>query len=239
MGRVIMSGIVPLLKKPAVKILASSLAVGDTVKLMENGSAVEFLVVHQGLPSSMYDASCNGTWLLRKDIIKQDWFASNSVGSDYSKSSLNVWLNGGYFETFGENEQNAIKSVKIPYVNGDGESGGVANKESGLSTKIFALSCQECGWTTADKYMPILGVKLDYFEVDESTSAKSKRKAYYQGKYSQWWTRNPYLLSTTDVYVSLASGVLGGIDTPDEAGYRPALILPSTAKLNDNYELIG
>ena len=40
MGRVIMSGIVPTLKAPVTGVLASSLAVGSTVKLMEGGTAV-------------------------------------------------------------------------------------------------------------------------------------------------------------------------------------------------------
>lgn len=46
MGKVIMSGIVPLLTKPSTGILASDLAVGSTVKLMEGGTAVDYLVVN-------------------------------------------------------------------------------------------------------------------------------------------------------------------------------------------------
>ena len=46
MGKVIMSGIVPLLTKPSTGILASDIAVGSIVKLMESGSAVEYRVVH-------------------------------------------------------------------------------------------------------------------------------------------------------------------------------------------------
>lgn len=37
-------------KAPSTGILASSLAVGTTVKLMEGGTAVEYLVVNQGFP---------------------------------------------------------------------------------------------------------------------------------------------------------------------------------------------
>lgn len=49
-------------------VLLSTKAVGSTVKLTVNGKAREFIVVHQGKPSSVYDESCNGTWLLMKDI---------------------------------------------------------------------------------------------------------------------------------------------------------------------------
>ena len=51
----------------AVKL--STKAVGSIVKIKENGKFVDYIVIHQGLPSSMYDASCNGTWLLRKEIV--------------------------------------------------------------------------------------------------------------------------------------------------------------------------
>ena len=48
-------------------VLLSTKAVGSTVKLKVDGALKEFLVVHQGKPSSIYDDSCNGTWLLMKD----------------------------------------------------------------------------------------------------------------------------------------------------------------------------
>ena len=47
-----------------------SKAVGSVVKIKENGTRVNYLVVHQGKPSSIYDESCNGTWLLRQDIAE-------------------------------------------------------------------------------------------------------------------------------------------------------------------------
>ena len=37
-----------------------NVAVGGIVKLKENGSPKNYIVVHQGLPGAMYDASCNG-----------------------------------------------------------------------------------------------------------------------------------------------------------------------------------
>lgn len=60
-------------------VALSSKAVGSVVKLNVNGAAKEFLVVHQGKPSSLYDDSCNGTWLLMKDIYEnRAWHSSNS-----------------------------------------------------------------------------------------------------------------------------------------------------------------
>ena len=84
-------------KAPSTGILASSLAVGSTVKLMEGGTAVEYLVVNQGIPgnSNLYDASCDGTWLLRKDIhSNRQWHTSNV--NKYETSAINTWLNGDF-----------------------------------------------------------------------------------------------------------------------------------------------
>lgn len=51
-------------------VLASSLAVGSSVYCNVNGTKTEFIIVHQSKPSSLYDDSCNGTWLLMKDIYE-------------------------------------------------------------------------------------------------------------------------------------------------------------------------
>lgn len=42
-------------------------AVGSIVKIKVNGTAEDFIIVHQGLPGSAYDSSCDGTWVLMKD----------------------------------------------------------------------------------------------------------------------------------------------------------------------------
>ena len=47
-----------------------SKAVGSIVKIGVNGSMREFIVVHQGLPSSMYDASCDGVWVLMRNVYE-------------------------------------------------------------------------------------------------------------------------------------------------------------------------
>ena len=49
-------------------VALSSKAVGSIVKLNVGGVAKNFIVVHQGRPSSLYDTSCDGTWLLMEEI---------------------------------------------------------------------------------------------------------------------------------------------------------------------------
>ena len=64
-----------------------SLAVGSIVKIKVDGSAKDFIVVHQGRPSGIYDNSCNGTWLLMKDIYEsRQWDSSNT--NDYANSTI-------------------------------------------------------------------------------------------------------------------------------------------------------
>lgn len=218
-------------KAPLTGILASSLAVGTTVKLMEGGTAVEYLVVNQGIPSNsiLYDASCDGTWLLRKYIhSERQWDASNI--NRYETSAINTWLNGEFFNTLGSAEQAAIKQVKIPY-RADGGSGGTDQSgANGLPAKIFLLSGYEVGWTTSDDGdFPVDGAKLDYFTSGTTTSANNKRIAYLSGTDTIWWLRSPSTDNAGRVWFVRSDGDYGDYGASDSDGIRPALILPKTA----------
>lgn len=218
-------------KAPLTGILASSLAVGTTVKLMEGGTAVEYLVVNQGIPSNsnLYDASCDGTWLLRKYIHRErQWDASNI--NRYETSAINTWLNGEFFNTLGSAEQAAIKQVKIPY-RADGGSGGTDQSgANGLPAKIFLLSGYEVGWTTSDDGdFPVDGAKLDYFTSGTTTSANNKRIAYLSGTDTIWWLRSPSTDNAGRVWFVRSDGDYGDYGASDSDGIRPALILPKTA----------
>lgn len=217
-------------KAPSTGILASSLAVGTTVKLMEGGTAVEYLVVNQGIPgnSNLYDASCDGTWLLRKDIhSNRQW--DPSYVNKYESSAINTWLNGEFFNTLGSAEQAAIKQVKIPYRKNGGSGGSDQSGANGLSCKVFLLSGYEVGFMTSDSsYVPVDGAKLDYFD-----ASSSKRIAYLNGLETVWWLRSPRTDGTRRAWCVQAIGILGGGDTSDSDGIRPALVLPSNALFDE------
>ena len=233
MGRVIMSGIVPTLKAPVTGVLASSLAVGSTVKLMEGGTAVEYLVVNQGIPSnsSLYDASCDGTWLLRKDIhSNREWNSSNV--NKYESSLINIWLNGDFFNSFGAVEQATIKQVKIPYRKDGGSGGTDQSGANGLSCKVFLLSCYELGWTTSNSSMyPVDGAKQDYFIA--GSAGKSLRIAHLNGIVNVWWTRSPYASGTSNAWFIQTDGNSNSSGASNSRGIRPALILPSNALFDE------
>ena len=86
-------------------------AVGSTVKIKVNGTVKDFIIIHQGKPSSVYDDSCNGTWLLMKDIYeKRQWNSSNT--NDYANSTIHSYLNSTFLNLLESNIKTAIKQVK-------------------------------------------------------------------------------------------------------------------------------
>lgn len=210
-----------------------SMSVGSTVKLKLGGTARDFLVVHQGLPSSMYDSSCNGTWLLLKDIYTtRTWDSSNN---DYKNSDIHSYLNGTFLNLFDNDIKNAIKQVKIPYQNGTGSGGSVASGANGLSCKIFLLSGYELGWTTSDNsYFPRDGAKLSYFSSGTGSAANNKRIANYNGSATRWWLRSPYTGGTSLVWGVLSSGSCHFWRCDGAYGVRPALVLDSSLSVSDD-----
>lgn len=208
-------------------VLLSTKAVGSTVKLNVNGAAKEFIVVHQGKPGSQYDDSCNGTWLLMKDIYeKRQWGSSTA----YASSSIHSYLNSTFLGLFDSNIQEAIKQVKIPYLGKDGS--GIYSGADGLPAKIFLLASSEISSGNAAKKD---GALLTYF--DQNTGADA-RIAYLDGKATIWWTRSPTGLGLSYVvYVSTAGAVTGGSNNAGPGGskgIRPALVLPSTLLVSDD-----
>ena len=203
----------------------SDLEVGSSIKLNLNGTPWDWLVVHQGLPSDMYDESCDGTWLLLKDIYeKRAW--NNSSAADYANSTIHSYLNSTFLNLLDTNIKDAIKQVKIPYRAGGGRDGTDQIGANGLSTKVFLLSGYEVGWTTSDKqYFPVDGAKLDYFENGESTFANGKRIAYLNGSATLWWLRSPYTNNTSSVWRVKSNGSCSSYGASDSNGIRPAIIL--------------
>lgn len=208
-------------------------AVGSVLKLNLNGSPKNFIVVHQGKPSSLYDDSCDGTWVLMQDIHStRQWDGSNN---DYKNSDIHSWLNGTFLNLFDANIRDAIKQVKIPYHNGTGSSGSVASGANGLSCKIFLLSGYELGWTKSDNsYFPQDGAKLDYFTAGTGSAANKKRIAKYNGSATDWWTRSPVTGSSNNVWIVGSVGDCDDWYYYNTYGVRPAFVLPSTLSVSDD-----
>lgn len=213
-------------------VTLSSKAIGSTIKLKVNGSAKDFIVVHQGKPSSVYDDSCNGTWLLMKDIYEnRQWHSSNT--NDYANSTIHSYLNSTFLNLFESNIKNAIKQVKLPYRKGSGTSTTVTSGSNGLSAKIFLLSATETSFSFSS--MPSgEGAELAYFKGCADNSSDSKRVAYLNGSATNWWLRSPGCGGFRDALYVYSNGGWLSSHCSFSYGLRPALILPSTLLVSDD-----
>lgn len=198
-------------------------AVGSIVKIKVNGASKDFIVVHQGLPSSAYDASCNGVWVVMKDIYTtMKWDGSNN---DYLNSDMTAYLNGTFISLIDADIRNAIKQVKIPYTNYSNNN--VMSGSNGLSCKVFLLSGTEVGFSSVS-YMNTEGAKLSYFD------SASKRVAYNGSSAAIWWLRSPYTNYSRNVWYVHTDGSNSGNWYSDSYGVRPAFVLPSTLVVSDD-----
>ena len=213
-------------------VTLSSKAIGSTIKLKVNGSAKDFIVVHQGKPSSVYDDSCNGTWLLMKDIYEnRQWHSSNT--NDYANSTIHSYLNSTFLNLFESNIKNAIKQVKLPYRKGSGTSTTVTSGSNGLSAKIFLLSATETSFSFSS--MPSgEGAELAYFKGCADNSSDSQRVAYLNGSATGWWLRSPYCYYFDGALCVNSNGDWNRNYCSYSYGIRPALILPSTLLVSDD-----
>ena len=201
----------------------STKAVGSIVKIKVNGAAKDFIIVHQGLPSSAYDASCNGVWVVMKDIYTtMKWDGSNN---DYLNSDMTAYLNGTFISLIDADIRNAIKQVKIPYTNYSNNN--VMSGSNGLSCKVFLLSGTEVGFSGVS-YMNTEGAKLSYF------NSASKRIAYNGSSAAFWWLRSPYTYDNYNVWYVYADGSNSNDWYNNSCGVRPAFVLPSTLVVSDD-----
>lgn len=209
-------------------------SVGSIVKLKENGAAVNYIVVHQGKPSSIYDSSCDGTWLLRQDIAENRVWDDGNVNK-LESSDIHSYLNNTWINRYDTDIRNAIKQVKIPYRQNGGSGGTDRTGANGLSCKIFLLSGYEVGFTTSvNQYFPVDGAKLAYFLSGNDSSAQQKRVAKLNGSATYWWLRSPGTYNTFSVWVVDSNGYYSGWSANDSYGVRPALVLPSTLLVSDD-----
>ena len=211
----------------------SAKSVGSVVKLNVNGASKNFIVVHQGLPSSAYDNSCNGTWLLMEDLYESRVWHSSSSNS-YSASSIHSYLNSTFLNWLDSDIRSAVKTVKLPYTNGTGTAGSVASGSSGLSAQVFLLSYTEVGFS-GSSYAKVEGAVLSYFNGAEN----SKRIGYLNGSTTLWWLRSPYTSLTNNAWLVNTSGTASlGNGVTYSYGVRPALVLPSTLLVSDSGAIV-
>ncbi|WP_317335943.1 DUF6273 domain-containing protein [Dysosmobacter welbionis] len=211
-----------------------SVAVGSIVKIDENGSPVNYIVVHIGNPDvRLYGSACDGAWLLRQDIVENvQW---NSTNANTLVGSTIMSTMAGYLGRYESHIQSAIKTVKIPYHPGNGwPLWDIKSGESGLECKLFPLCGYEAGLSGISGVMPIDGAKLDYFKSGLDTEANSKRIAKLNGAAAAWWLRSPVSTSTDGKFYVLPDGSLGSTSVNPSYGVLPAMIMDPTILVSDD-----
>lgn len=200
------------------------MAVGSVVKVPEGGALVDYLVVQQGRPYAIYDPSCVGTWLLRREIFSnRQWHSSNV--NDYANSDIMAYLDGTFLARFESSIQATMRRAKVPYRPGSGTGTGVNKDADGLPCRIFLLSGSEIGWRkNVNQYFPEDGVTLSYFE--GAAAVDAKRIAYLNGSAAAWWLRSPVTNGSEGAWCVNADGDHYMVSCSSSFGVRPAFILP-------------
>lgn len=188
---------------------------GDIVKFKISGEEKDFIIVHQGLPSNIYDSSCDGTWVLMKDLYEK---INNSTVSNYPATKAYAYLKDTFYDLIEEPVKSSIKQVTIKY-------NTTKNGQTGVAVKVFLLSSREVGFTDGGASEKV-GSKLDYFD------SQSKRIAYYQGVANDWVLRD----TKTNTYFNYLWHVGKDGSGNEGTGYnyvRPAFVLPKDFLVDD------
>lgn len=201
----------------------STLAVGDSVYFPVNGVKQEFIIVHMGSPNGrVYDSSCDGVWVLMKEIYENQVF--DTIQLVYAVSAIHQYLNSTFLAALGPSLQAGIKEVKIPHVYG----GSVKKGSNGLSTKVFLLSALELGASeSASGIVAGEGDTLRYFSGSDSLFDWQRRIANLNGVPAPWWTRSPYTPMVGNVWNIKEDGGRTTNHYTSSLGVRPAFILPA------------
>ena len=224
---------------PTTGATVAELAVGSSVFMNVGGVSTEFIVVHQGRPSELYDVSCDGAWLLTKDICEVRKWNDGKVNNNYAGSTIHTYLNGEFLNLFDAGVAGQVKEVILPYT--EYSASAMFTGANGLPTKVFLLGLYEVGGTpNYNAYYLQDGDKLDYFLLGtDDNAAKMQRRAAYNGADDVWWLRTPYKGSASGVMNVTATGDLPYKSATTAYGIRPCLILPATARVDDNGNVIA
>lgn len=204
-------------------------APGTVVKTNYNGAPTNFVVLHQGKPSPIYDDSFNGGTIMRFESIPENYQWTTTGTNDYAASGVQAHIQE-YVQYFDPAIQSNIKTVKIPYRPGAGSSATVNSGADGLECQMYLLSVTELGITQGD--VPADGAKLDYYLAGTGADAQKKRIANLNGAPARYNTRSPYVnapATTAAIWEVQAGGNIATIHTGSAFGALTAFVLDANA----------
>lgn len=206
---------------PVVGIRLGDIAEGQLVKLLENGTAVEFYVAKHD-----YESGLNGagrTLVVRKDCYDSRQWHSPNVNA-YASSAIDSWLNGTYKNLLDADIRGVIGTTKIKYTPGNGN-----NTVGTLERAIFLLSVTELGETAG--HANTEGSALEI--------ASSLQIAYMNGSSCAQWTRSPNTSNTYLAYYLSSTGSVNSGSCSSAYGSRPCFTFPSGALFDEETMLFN
>lgn len=208
--------------------------VGDIVKIRENGALVDFLVVHKGIPSNVYDASCDGVWVMRK-VLYGEWTDVQHIHSgNYATGTVRSWMENTYYNMLDASVRAGVRYVKMPYNYVSGGSENYATGASGVPAHCFLLAQKELNTQNDDRG----GATLSYFAPAHPAQGSTLRVAKDSGGKSRYWLLRDSFWAADMLWYRCATtgGGTGGYTTgaPDGLYIRPAMILDYNMIVNND-----
>ena len=214
-------------------------AVGTIVKINENESPADFIVVQQGNPNpSIYSTTFNnGTWLLRREIVDPGQIIS---GGAWYKG----YVPSSYINRLPSDILDKVIEVKQPYYSLSAVQPTLYTLENGRTTKFFINGPAEIGLAAPTSTIGIAasdGSRLAYFM---SASASVSPNFVNDGRGTQtneYWLRGYGYDYPGTIRYYIRNGAISGtmIDTPRNtsstyASYRPCFLLPQNLTVLDD-----
>lgn len=199
----------------------SELAEGTLIKILENGSPVEFY-----LAKHSYEPGLNGAGrelLVRKDVYDQrQWNSSNA--NAWANCVLRSWLNSNYKNLFSSAVQALMGTTTYYYTPGNGSWSVTTRGDA-----VFLLSGTELNGSHSN--CNVEGTALPIWS--------TLRLAYNSsGNRSFQWTRSPVTSNTSSAWAFDTIPEFGGFGVNTEIGSRPCFALPATALVDQDLNLI-
>ena len=218
---------------PIASTPLSQLAEGTLIKILENGSPVEFYLAKHN-----YEPDLNGQGrelLVRKDCYGNGPFYDGYAFADYSASTLDNTLNTSYKNRFSAFVQGLMGNTSFLYATENHMS-----PTATLSRSIFTPSATEYG---IQSYTNQGGLTLVKVGSALPNAASMRACDTAGGTFSQYWARSLYLskyLSSLCAMKGDGSGDTGVAvnDCNRYCGMRPCFTLPSTALVDQDLNLI-
>ena len=211
----------------------SQLAEGTLIKILENGSPVEFYLAKHN-----YEPDLNGQGrdlLVRKDCYGKGPFYDGYGFYDYSASTLDNTLNTSYKNRFSAFVQGLTGNTSFLYATGNDRS-----PTATLSRSIFTPSATEYG---IQSYTNQGGLTLVEVGSALPNAASMRACDTAGGMFSQYWARSLYVSR----YQASLCAMLGdgsgdtGVAVSDcdrYCGMRPCFTIPSTTLIDPNLNLV-